>query len=365
MHSPAGTSPTSVLIISNDSATIQSALSSLPAGHNAAVAYDLTSALAQLNHADFNLVICEIRLPELSGIKLLERISSAAPLAGVVMIFSSRDWAVSLEAMRMSACDCLEKPDRDDSWSVRLAEVCATRRRDADERVIQQMLQVTLKDRTEQLHRALAEVENSRRDSVETLVMALDKRENATHLHSLRVQAFTMVLAGHCDYSPEDMKDLSDGALLHDIGKIAIPDSIILKPGPLTAEETLVIKQHPALGYQILSRLPHLEAAADLALRHHERMDGKGYPFGLRGSEIPLSVRIFAVADALDVIVSGRSYCKPRSINAARAELLRCAGPQFDPDIVDVFLSIPGDTWSAVQDEVVARFPFNELPLTA
>jgi putative nucleotidyltransferase with HDIG domain len=169
------------------------------------------------------------------------------------------------------------------------------------------------------------------------------------------VQAFTLLLADHCGYKAADMQALSYGALLHDIGKIAIPDSIILKPGPLTADEARTMKQHPLLGYQILSRIPYLEEAAEITLRHHERIDGQGYPFGLRGDEVPLSVRIFSVADALDVMLSGRTYCAARSIDDAREELRDCAGSQFDADIIDVFMSVPPDSWLHAKTQVASH----------
>jgi putative nucleotidyltransferase with HDIG domain len=346
-------------VISNDRATIQAAQCNLPGGHAARavqqVANDLPSALTLLHRSSFDLILAEIRLPEMHGLELLARLQSAAPHAGILFVFSSRDWSLALDAIRAGAMDCIEKPARENIWCTRLAEALRRRRAEQDQRMIQHLLESTLKERTEHLERALDEVETSRRDTMEALVMALDKREHATHLHSLRVQAFTMVLADHCGYNPADLQALSYGALLHDIGKIAIPDSIILKPGPLTHEEAQIMRQHPELGYQILSRIPHLEQAADLALHHHERIDGQGYPFGLRGDEVPLSVRIFSVADALDVILSGRSYCLPRSLESARTELLLCSGEQFDPAIVDAFMDVPEQAWFEAQHHVTTH----------
>ena len=359
MFNQAGTASASALIISNDRATIQAALCGLPVGHVAAIAYDLPSALLQMSRTSFDFVISELRLPEMHGKELLTRLQTATSTpsggSGIIFAFSSREWALALEMMRSGAYDCLEKPPREDVWRARLGEAWKRRRREQDKRLIQELLESTLKERTEHLQRALAEVETSRRDTMETLVMALDKREHATHLHSLRVQAFTLLLAEHCGYRAADLQALSYGALLHDIGKIAIPDTIILKPGPLSTDETRLMRQHPILGYQILSRIPHLEEAAEITLRHHERIDGKGYPFGLRGDEVPLSVRIFSVADALDVILSGRAYCTARTIDFAREEMLRCAGYQFDPEVIDVFLSVSPDAWLDVQDEVAAH----------
>lgn len=344
-----------VLLISNDCATIQSALSSLPSGRMVTLANDLPSAIELIARHPYDLIVSEIRQPQLHGIALLARLQAACPDAGIVFVFSSRDWSTALEAMRNGAQDCLEKPARADTWRTQLAEALRRRRAEEDQRLMQMLLESALRERTEHLERALDEVESSRRDTMEALVTALDKREHATHLHSLRVQAFTLVLAEHCGYNPAELQALSYGALLHDIGKIAIPDHIVLKPGPLTHEEARIMRQHPEFGYQILSRIPHLEGAAEVALRHHERIDGGGYPFGLREDEVPLSVRIFSVADALDVILSGRTYCTPRTLEAARIELLRCSGEQFDPEIVEAFMEVPHEIWFDAQDQVASH----------
>jgi putative nucleotidyltransferase with HDIG domain len=193
--------------------------------------------------------------------------------------------------------------------------------------------------------------------------MALDSRERMTHLHSLRVQAYAVLLAERCGYNGAGMTELAYGALLHDIGKIVIPDSILLKPGALETEERQAMQQHTTRGYQILTRIPHLRQSALIALCHHERIDGKGYPLGLTGEEIPIEARIFAVADTLDVILSGRPYCPARTMAEAREELVRCAGSQFDQDVVEAFLDIPEEEWVRIQDAVASRISLPDTPL--
>ncbi len=194
-------------------------------------------------------------------------------------------------------------------------------------------------------------VEPAENEALE-LLLALESRERGTHLHSLRVQAFAMVLGECCGYRGAALAQLGYGALLHDVGKILIPDSLLLKPGRLSEQEMRIVQQHPSRGYQFLWRFPHLREAAVLALCHHERMDGAGYPLRLCGQEIPLGARITMVADALDVILSGRSYSPARSLAAAHAEILRCAGTQFDQDVVDVFLQVPDEQWRCFQERV-------------
>ena len=213
----------------------------------------------------------------------------------------------------------------------------------------------TLHERAEHLHQALRQVSDIQKPTLEMLVTALDTREQEVNLHSLRVRKFCLLLAERCGYSERGMKQLSSGALLHDIGKIAIPDSILLKPAQLSTEEYRIMQHHSTFGFQVLSRVPHLEQAAVIAHSHHEKMDGTGYPDKLSGQAIPLEARIFAVADALDVITAGRPYRAARTMSQARAEIRLHAGTQFDADVVDVFQSIPDEEWLAAREEVAQR----------
>jgi HD-GYP domain-containing protein (c-di-GMP phosphodiesterase class II) len=139
------------------------------------------------------------------------------------------------------------------------------------------------------------------------------------------------------------------GALLHDVGKIGIQDAILLKPGALTDEEWAVMRRHPLIGAEILQRLTHLEGAREIVVAHQERWDGSGYPAGLKGTAIPLCARIFAVADAFDAMTSDRPYRKKMTYADARKEIERCAGTQFDPEVVEAFLGIPPDVWGEIE----------------
>jgi HD-GYP domain-containing protein (c-di-GMP phosphodiesterase class II) len=158
-------------------------------------------------------------------------------------------------------------------------------------------------------------------------------------------------MAKGLNLSGDQLKQLERGAYLHDIGKIGIPDAILLKPGKLTAEETGVMQTHVRIGYDLMSRVAFLSAAAQIVLTHQEYYDGTGYPQGLAGEEIPLGARIFAVADTLDAILSDRPYRRGRPYAVARAEILRESGKQFDPQVVTVFLSTPEETWVKIRNE--------------
>lgn len=173
----------------------------------------------------------------------------------------------------------------------------------------------------------------------EALATALDAREHETGLHSKRVACHTLVLARRFTSDEALLQQVYWGALLHDIGKIGIPDAILLKQEPLVTEEWRVMHAHPEIGRRILSSVPFMAAAAEIVLSHEERFDGTGYPNGLRGEEITLWARLFAVIDTLDAMTSDRPYRKGLSFEVTREEILRMAGTQFDPVAVEAFIA--------------------------
>jgi putative nucleotidyltransferase with HDIG domain len=198
----------------------------------------------------------------------------------------------------------------------------------------------------------LNDVEESYKITLEALVTALDAREHETQAHSQRVREYTLTLAKQLGLKHDDLIQTGRGALLHDVGKIGVPDSILLKPGRLTAEEWTEMMKHPQLGFKILRKIRFLAPAAELVLTHQERWDGKGYPNELAGRDIPLGSRIFAVADTMDAMTSDRPYRKALTFEAAVEEVRRCSGTQFDPYVVEAFLSVPGESWKVIQDTV-------------
>lgn len=174
---------------------------------------------------------------------------------------------------------------------------------------------------------------------VEALAAALDVREHETGLHSKRVACHTLVLAKHFTTDAQQLHQVYCGALLHDIGKIGIPDAILLKGGSLTESEWQVMRTHPEIGHRILSRVPFMMEAAAIVLNHEERFDGGGYPRGLAGTAIPLWARLFAVIDTLDAITSDRPYRRGHAFDTARAEILAQSGSQFDPIALEIFVA--------------------------
>ncbi len=193
---------------------------------------------------------------------------------------------------------------------------------------------------------------------VESLAEALDLRERETGLHSKRVATHTLLLATHHYKRAEDLREIYWGSLLHDIGKIGVPDAVLLKPGELLEEEWRVMQEHPRNGHRILANLPFLSMAANIVLCHEERYDGSGYPDGLKGEQIPLPARLFAVIDTLDAMTFNRPYRKALSFDAAKAEILRMSGSQFDPQAVETFL---GEE-TALREMTAMEFPASSSP---
>jgi cyclic di-GMP phosphodiesterase len=163
------------------------------------------------------------------------------------------------------------------------------------------------------------------------------------------------------EVEPALLPQIARAAFLHDIGKMAIPDHILRKPGPLTPAERDVMRTHCEIGYNMVTRIPFLREAAEIVLSHQEYYDGTGYPRGLRGEDIPLGARIFAVADALDAMISDRIYRKALPMSHAQEEIRRCTGTQFDPKVVKVFLTLPETLWTELRENIGTPYRLSQL----
>ncbi len=309
-------------------------------------------ALEALALNTFDLVLTDIVMQDINGIVLLERIHAQQPGVPVVMVTAVHDISVAIDSMRRGAYDYLLKPFERDHLMSTVERALHYRRVLEESHSYQQSLEQMVRARTEMLHHAMEDLEHSYDVTLEALGDALDLKDSETEGHSKRVTAYTIALARAMGLPPDEIKIIARGAFLHDIGKMAIPDEILRKPGKLTAEEQKLMREHCTRGYFMLRKIPFLAGAAEIVFCHQEHYDGSGYPSNLRGQEIPIGARIFAVADTLDAITSDRPYRKARSFDAAREEILRCSGAQFDPAVVEVFLKIPNELWQELRAEI-------------
>lgn len=186
----------------------------------------------------------------------------------------------------------------------------------------------------------LVDLANANEETLIGLVSALDLREHNTRLHSQRVREYTELIARRLGVDEKMRREIGFGALLHDVGKIAVPDQILLKPGKLTDQEWVEMRKHPEAGFRIVKRIGFLKDAAEIVYAHHEQFDGHGYPRGLKGASIPLGARMFMVADVYDALTSERPYHSPMKYEDAAAEIKRLSGSHFDPVVVDTFMTI-------------------------
>jgi putative nucleotidyltransferase with HDIG domain len=263
----------------------------------------------------------------------------------------------AINALRLGAFDYLMKP-----FDLRQAEAAVARALEHHElitakRRYENHLEELVDQRTAELDRALDSLENAYRTTLQALTAALETRDAETHGHSERVVTYSLRLGREYGLTVPQMKSLEFGSLLHDIGKIGVPDAILRKPAKLTEEEWVRMREHPMHGQQILRGIKFLEGAARVVAQHHEKWDGSGYPLGLKGEDVDICARIFSVADAFDAITSDRVYRQGRSYEAAAEELNEWAGRQFDPKVVEAFHRVPQEDWDELRRRSLMRKP--------
>ena len=309
-------------------------------------------ALEALELNTFNLVLTDIVMQDVNGIALLESIHALQPNLPVVMVTAVHDISVAIDSMRRGAYDYLLKPFEQDQLLNTVERALNHRRALEETESYHQSLEEMVRARTEMLRHAMEDLEHSYDVTLEALGDALDLKDSETEGHSKRVTAYAIALARAMGITPQEIKIIARGAFLHDVGKMAIPDEILRKPGKLSEKERELMREHCGRGYQMLRKIPFLAGAAEIVFCHQEHYDGSGYPNGLRGREIPIGARIFAIADALDAITSDRPYRQANDFDFAREEILRCSGTQFDPNVVEVFLKIPNELWQELRSEI-------------
>jgi putative nucleotidyltransferase with HDIG domain len=349
--------PDRILVV-DDEEPIREIVASMlgTAGYACKQAASGLEALAILTSGEeFELMLSDLMMADLDGIGLLERTKEKYPDMPVVMVTAVHDISVALAAIRNGAYDYLLKPFEREQLLNTVSRALENRRLKVENRIYQTNLESLVKARTDQLQTAMGNLERSYDITLEALGDALDLKDRETEGHSKRVTAFTIAIARAMGLPRDQINTIARGAFLHDIGKMAIPDKILNKPGKLEPEEFSIMKEHAHLGYQIVKKIPFLAEAAEIVYSHQERFDGSGYPRGLRGEQIPLGARIFSVADTLDAITSDRIYRPKQTLGAAREEIAKWAGRQFDPEVVRVFLEMPDNIWEDLRKEIHAQ----------
>jgi response regulator RpfG family c-di-GMP phosphodiesterase len=298
----------------------------------------------------------------MSGLDLLARVRETHPHTAFLMATGMGDIRLAVEAMKQGADDYITKPFQLDAVVANVTRALEVRHLEFELENYRTHLEDMVGERTGQLQAALEHINQIYDETLEALGAALDLKDGDTAGHARRVTRYCLEIAKAMGCSPHEMLQLKRGAYLHDIGKIAIPDAILLKPAKLTSEEVSVMWAHPYIGYEFVGRISFLAEAAEIVLTHHERFDGSGYPRRLLGDDIPLGARIFAVADTLDAMTSDRPYRRALPYSAAREEIRQQSGRQFEPRVVDTFFSLPEQMWGNIRLEVGESRPAARVP---
>ena len=336
--------PTRILIVDDD-ASVRDVISVLlqEEGYECRTAAGAEEALEIAAQEAPPLVISDMKMPGRDGIWLLEAFRERHPETAVVMLTGYGDTEAAVDCLRRGAVDYLLKPPKLTDLIRAIERALAKRRIELARKRYQKKLERKVRDRTAELRSAFKDIAQTYQNTLLALVAALDAREHETSDHSQRVVKYTIAIAERLSLQGPELEELGRGALLHDVGKIGVPDAVLLKPGKLTPEEWTEMRRHPDTGHQMIQSIPFLATPAVIVLSHQERFDGGGYPRNLPGEEIHIGARIFAVADTLDAMTSDRPYRKATSFENAMAEIQRCAGSQFDPEVVRAFADIGVD----------------------
>ncbi|HEY3585858.1 MAG TPA: HD domain-containing phosphohydrolase [Myxococcaceae bacterium] len=347
--------PTRILIVDDD-ASVRDVISVLlqeegydcRTASSAEVALDIAAAEAP------PLVISDMKMPGRDGIWLLDAFHERYPETAVIMLTGYGDTEAAVDCLRRGAVDYLLKPPKLTDLIRAIERALAKRRIELARKRYQKKLERKVRDRTGELRTALRNIQGTYQTTLLALVRALDAREHETSDHSQRVVKYTEAIAERLSLRGPELEEIGRGALLHDIGKIGVPDAVLLKPAKLTTEEWKEMRRHPDIGYDMIRSIEFLNTPAAIVLSHQERFDGGGYPRRLRGEEIHIGARIFAVADTLDAMTSDRPYRKGTTFENAVNEIDRCAGSQFDPEVVRAFLDIGVKNLRRIKEDMAA-----------
>ncbi len=325
-------------------------------GHQVVLVHDGHAAMEAAAKTDFDVALIDIMMPRMSGIDLCGFLHESYPDTVIIVESAMTEIHYAVEALRFGAFDYITKP-------YSLSEVEAAVDRALRHRLLitankqyDRRLEELVSARTNEVHAAsstlsaaIDKVSLTRHATLLALATALETRDIESPGHSERVVAYCKRLGIMLGLGGDEMAAIEQAALIHDVGKIAVPDPILMKKGPLTEQEMEHMRKHVDFSLQIMRGMDLVHGATEIVAQHHERMDGKGYPKGLAGDDVVMGARILAVADAFDSMTSERRYESARTFESAIDELKRCSGSQFDPGVVSAFIRIPVDAWREIR----------------
>jgi len=366
MNSPRDSSrPARVLVVDDELSVREVLAEGLEAfGFEARACDGAKAAFEEVKGGGIDLILSDIDMPAHTGLELLAWIKERDQDTDVVMVTGVVDMDTAIRAIRDGAADYVSKPFNLEEVRIVVERTLEKRRLILENRAYQHDLEAMVEARTSQLLQKTREVERSYEDTLQTLVTALDLRDNETQGHSWRVVQYAVELAVRMGVTEPELSWIRKGAILHDVGKIGVPDAILRKPGKLDDDEMAEMRKHPGMGFSMLRHIDFLRPALDIVHCHQERYDGSGYPRGLKADEIPLGARIFAVVDTFDAMTSDRPYRAALPIEAARDEIARFSGRQFDPEVARIFLSIEPDVWKQIRERVHLDLQSSPRPRT-
>ena len=287
--------------------------------------------------------IFDFRMPHHTGADLLELVKEKEPKTEIIFLTAQDEASLAVDLMKRGATDFLLKPVELNQLLLSIGRALEHRRLIVENENYRLHLEQLVMEKTQALNEALTSMNHVHTATLDALSMALDFRDQSTSGHSRRVADLTSGAVSSLGVKDSELVQIEHGALLHDIGKLKIPESILWKPAKLTEKEWKTMRRHAEYGYEFLNNVEFLKGAAEIVYSHHEKYDGTGYPRGLRGEQIPFGARVFMIVDTVDAMIYKRPYNSPVSFKDAAAEVRRCAGTQFDPTLVEPTLAYLGD----------------------
>lgn len=335
-------------------------------GYDSAASNNSVNALELFKSHRFGIVLTDIKMPGISGIELLNMIHDVDPDTPVVLMTAYAELEIAIEALQKGAFDFVSKPFRSEYLINCIKKALRHHKALQIEKHYKSMLENTVKAKTEELAATLIEMKNLNKEIIQRLATVAEFRDTDSATHFSRISLYANKIAEAMDFDSSYVETITLASKLHDIGKIAIPDNILLKTNSLTPKEWEIMKSHTTIGGNILSGSDHqaLKIASSIALHHHEKWDGSGYPFGLRGADIPFEGRLIIVCDQYDAIRSRRPYKKSFSHEETFKILTEGDGrtepTHFDPDVLESFIKVSNvfdDIFEAHQDRFSEFIP--------